>query len=192
MSDTMPQEYSEPERQQLLQLARASITHHLQQGIDLRVQSEDFAPHLQALRACFVTLKNKAQLRGCIGGLQATQPLVQAVASNANNAAFRDPRFEPVQVHEFAQLTIHIAVLNPMEPLAFTSREDLLRQLRSGVDGLLIEDGPHRGTFLPAVWESLPRRQDFLTQLMLKAGLQADDWPDTLRIHRYTCSSFAE
>jgi len=186
------QEYTQPEQQQLLQLARAAVTHHLQQGTDLQVESADFAPHLQELRACFVSLTDKAQLRGCIGGLQATQPLVQAVALNACNAAFRDGRFAPVKAYEFARLTIHIAVLNPMEPMAFTSREDLLCQLRPGVDGLFIEEGSKRGTFLPAVWESLPNRQEFLQQLLLKATLPPDYWSDGLQIHRYTCSSFAE
>lgn len=79
-----------------------------------------------------------------------------------------------------------------MEPMAFTSREDLLCQLRPGVDGLFIEEGCKRGTFLPAVWESLPSRQEFLQQLLLKATLPPDYWSDGLQIHRYTCSSFAE
>ncbi len=192
MSEPIAQEYTLPEQQQLLQLARAAVTHHLQQGTDLHVASDDFAPHLQEFRACFVSLTDKTRLRGCIGGLQATQPLVQAVALNACNAAFRDCRFAPVKAQEFARLTIHIAVLNPMEPMACTSREDLLCQLRPGVDGLFIEEGCKRGTFLPAVWESLPNRQEFLQQLLLKAALPPDYWSDGLQIHRYTCSSFAE
>jgi AmmeMemoRadiSam system protein A len=188
----MENEYSQTEQQQLLQLARASITHKLRHGTELRVQAADFPPHLRANRACFVTLKMGTRLRGCIGGMEPTQPLVQEVATRACDAAFRDPRFEPLQASELDQLNIHISVLNPMEPVAFTNREDLLRQLRPGIDGLLIEDDPYHGTFLPAVWESLPKKADFLKQLMLKAGLPSDYWSSTLRVHRYTCSSFGE
>jgi AmmeMemoRadiSam system protein A len=192
MTQIMENEYSKTEQQQLLQLARASITHKLRYATELQVQADDFPPHLRELRACFVTLKMETQLRGCIGGMEATQPLVIEVAARACDAAFRDPRFTPVQANEFDQLNIHISVLNPMEPVAFTNREDLLRQLRPGIDGLLIEDGPYHGTFLPAIWEALPKKEDFLKQLMLKAGLPSDYWSSTLRIHRYTCSSFGE
>ena len=192
MTQIMENEYSKAEQQQLLQLARASISHQLRHTTELPVQDDDYPPHLRELRACFVTLKMGTQLRGCIGGMVPTQPLVIEVAARACDAAFHDPRFTPVQANEFDQLTIHISVLNPMEPVAFTNREDLLHQLRPGIDGLLIEDGPYHGTFLPAVWESLPNRENFLKQLMLKAGLPSDYWSSTLRIHRYTCSNFGE
>jgi AmmeMemoRadiSam system protein A len=190
--NTTHNEYSATEQQQLLRLARASIAHTLQHGTDLQVQLEEFPAHLRAKRACFVTLKIGAQLRGCIGSMQATQPLAQEVAARALDAAFNDPRFEPLQPHELDQLTIHISMLNPMEPLTFTNRDDLLRQLRPGIDGLLVEDGSKHATFLPAVWQALPKKEAFLTQLMLKAGLPAGHWSSTLRIHRYTCSSFGE
>jgi AMMECR1 domain-containing protein len=64
-----------------------------------------------------------------------------------------------------------------------------LSQLRPGVDGLILEEGGRRGTFLPAVWESLPEPRAFLRELKRKAGLPADHWSDTLRAHRYTVES---
>ena len=192
MTHPAQNEYSATEQQQLLRLARASIAHRLRHGTDLQVQLEDSPAHLCANRACFVTLKIGTRLRGCIGAMQATQPLVQEVAVRACDAAFNDPRFEALQANELDRLTIHISVLNPMEPLTFTNRDDLLRQLRPGIDGLLVEDGSNHGTFLPAVWEALPNKEAFLKQLMLKAGLAAGYWSNTLRIHRYTCSSFGE
>ena len=192
MTHTAHNEYSTSDQQQLLRLARASIAHTLRHETDLQVQLDDFPPHLCCNRACFVTLKRGTQLRGCIGAMQATQPLVQEVVARAKDAAFNDPRFEPLQPHELDQLTIHISVLNPMEPLTFTNRDDLLRQLRPGIDGLLVEDGSNHGTFLPEVWEALSKKEAFLKQLMIKAGLAADYWSNTLRIHRYTCRSFGE
>ncbi len=190
--ETVPREYSQAEQRQLLQLARESIAHTLRHGTPLPMHPADYPPHFQICRACFVTLKAGNQLRGCIGGLEADRPLVAEVAARACDAAFRDRRFEPVDENEVDQLSIHISILNPMETLTCASRHDLLRQLRPGIDGLLIEDGEYRATFLPAVWDSLPTPEAFLQQLMLKAGLPRDHWSDTLRAHRYTCDSFGE
>jgi AmmeMemoRadiSam system protein A len=192
MTQIMENEYSKAEQQQLLQLARTAIAYQIQHATDLQVQADDFPPHLRELRACFVTLKIETQLRGCIGGMEPTQPLVLEVAARACDAAFRDPRFCPVQESELDQINIHISILNPMERLTCTNQADLLRKLRTGIDGILLEDGAYHGTFLPAVWESLPRKEDFLKQLMHKAGLQSDYWSNTLRVYRYTCSSFGE
>lgn len=81
-------------------------------------------------------------------------------------------------------------MLSEPQPLTFDSEEDLLRQIRPGVDGLILQDGRHRGTFLPSVWESLPTPGDFLTQLKLKAGLAPDHWSDNVQIARYVTESF--
>jgi AmmeMemoRadiSam system protein A len=108
------------------------------------------------------------------------------VAENAYAAAFRDPRFPPVSESEFTQLEYHISLLTPAEPLQFRDEADLISQLQPNVDGLVLEDGRHRGTFLPSVWESLPDRKQFLQQLKLKAGLSPDYWSDTVKVSRYT------
>jgi len=179
-------------RRILLQVARDSIAHGLRTGRPLVVDPADFDPELQAERATFVTLEEGGQLRGCIGHLEAIQPLVADVAENAFNAAFRDPRFPPVSAGEFDALEIHISVLSPPEPMAFDSEGDLLRQIRPGVDGLILEEGVYKGTFLPSVWEQLPDPRQFLAQLKMKAGLPPDYWSDTLKVSRYTTESFAE
>ena len=180
----------EQERRLLLDVGKDSIRNGLAQGRALAVRSEDYPPALQARRASFVTLERHGQLRGCIGHLEACQPLVADVAENAWSAAFRDPRFPPMTAAELADLDIHISVLSPPEPLDFRSEADLLAQLRPGVDGLILEDGPARGTFLPSVWASLPQVQDFWLHLKHKAGLPGDHWSNTLRVHRYRTESF--
>ena len=185
-------EFSASEQQHLLRLARAAIAQHWQQAPAPQIDAADFTPHLTAKRACFVTLTLGTRLRGCIGGLQATRALVEEVALRAEEAAFHDPRFEPLEPHELDQLTLHIAVLDPLQPLPCRDRSDLIDQLRPGIDGLLIADGDARATFLPAVWQTLPDKHVFVSQLLLKAGLPADHWSSTLRIHRFTCSSFSE
>ncbi len=179
-------------RRILLRVARESIAHGLRSGRPLLVDPQEYDPELRAMRATFVTLNERGRLRGCIGHLEAIQPLVADVAENAFNAAFRDPRFPPVSAGEFDALEIHISVLSPPEPMEFSSQEDLLRQIRPGIDGLILEEGVYRGTFLPSVWEELPDPRQFLAHLKLKAGLPQDYWSDTLKVYRYTTESFSE
>jgi hypothetical protein len=159
-------------------------------GEHLPVDSARYPRPLQTPGASFVTLKIAGELRGCIGSLEARQPLVNDVAHNAYAAAFSDPRFPPLTEREFSQLEFHISVLSPAEPMTFSSEADLSRQIRPGTDGLVLEEGQHRGTFLPTVWESLPGTEQFLQQLKLKAGLPVDYWSDSIKVSRYTTESF--
>lgn len=181
---------TEAARQTLMKTARDSILCGLRQGEPLRVTSTDFSPELQAERASFVTLNRSGLLRGCIGHLEASLPLVEDVAENAFSAAFRDPRFPPLSENEVADLEIHISVLTPAEAMSFDSEADLLRQIRPGVDGLILVDGFAKGTFLPSVWESLPSAEDFLRHLKNKAGLPENHWSETLQVYRYETESF--
>ena len=180
------------DRETLLRLARASIRHGLQRGVPLPVQPAEFDEALRRIGASFVTLEEQGQLRGCIGHLEAVQPLVVDVTENAYNAAFRDPRFTPVREEELERIAIEISLLSPARPLHFASEEALIEQLRPGVDGLIFEDGAHRGTFLPSVWSALPERRAFLAQLKRKAGLPPDHWSPSVRVSRYTTESFGE
>ena len=192
MSSTEPNSLNRKQRETLLEIARASILHGLQTGAPLPVDPDDFEPALREQRASFVTLNLHGQLRGCIGHLEAIQPLVKDVAENAYSAAFSDPRFAPLSEREFGDLDIHISVLSPAQPMQFDSEADLLQQLRPGVDGLILEDGYYRGTFLPSVWEQLPSPELFLAHLKQKAGLPSNYWSDTLRVSRYTTESFGK
>lgn len=180
--------FSPAERESLLALARDSIREGLG-GQRLAVRADDYPPVLRAPGASFVTLQLDFELRGCIGSLEARVPLALDVASNAWNAAFRDPRFDPLTPHEFEGLDIHLSVLTPSQPMQFTSEDDLLGQLRPGVDGLVIEESFRRGTFLPSVWEQLPEPREFLRALKRKAGLPVDFWSASLRVSRYTTVS---
>jgi len=180
------------ERDMLLGLARDSIRHGLEHARPLPVDLAAQPEALRAQRAAFVTLHRHGALRGCIGHLEAIGPLAESVADNAFNAAFRDPRFPPVSADELPELHIEISVLTPSVPMTFADETDLLRQLRPGVDGLILTDGPHRGTFLPSVWEQLPAARDFLRHLKRKAGLPPEHWSDRLQVSRYRTESFAE
>jgi len=180
--------FTPEDRATLLQVARQSV----EQGLSGKRQppsTEDYSVALLDPGASFVTLKLDNRLRGCIGSLEARQALLIDVFENAYAAAFRDPRFPKLSSSEFDQLDFHISVLTAPQPMQFESERDLLAQLRPQVDGLIIEEGYRRGTFLPSVWESLPQPEQFLAQLKLKAGLPASYWSERIRISRYTCES---
>ncbi len=181
---------TKPQQEQLLALARQSIAHGLETGRPLRVNLGDYPDELSQPRATFVTLARLGRLRGCIGMLEAVRPLAEDVAENAFSAAFRDQRFSPVTHGEMADIDLHISILSPAQRMQFSSEADLIAQLQPGVDGLILQENRHRGTFLPAVWEDLPEPAAFLQHLKQKAGLPSDYWSDTVQIYRYTTEMF--
>lgn len=176
---------SPAQRSFLLTLARRSIEYGLIHGRAISIEQETLEPELAAKRATFVTLEMLGKLRGCIGTLECVRSLAEDVAHNAHAAAFRDPRFPPVSHSDIERLAISLSLLTPAEPLSFTSEDDLLGQLMPGEDGLILEEGLRRGTFLPTVWESLPHPRAFLQHLKLKAGLSRDYWSDSIKVYRY-------
>ncbi|MGR9107399.1 MAG: AmmeMemoRadiSam system protein A [Gammaproteobacteria bacterium] len=173
-------------RTELLDLCVDSIRHGIDPGGMLQIDTGRFDPALKVRRASFVTLLINEALRGCIGSLHATRPLIIDVARNAHAAAFADPRFAQVSAREVHALDIHISILSEPEALSFTSEPDLIEQLRPGIDGLVIEDKGRRGTFLPSVWESFPEPRDFLNQLKRKAGLPESHWSERIQVARYS------
>lgn len=172
----------------LLPLARAAIAREL--GRDHA--ADDAAPWLRAPGACFVTLTQDDQLRGCIGTLAAHRPLRDDVRANAVAAAFRDPRFAPLSARELERTEVEVSLLSPMQALDFGSEAEALAQLRPGIDGLVFEFGARRSTFLPQVWEQLPDAHDFMAHLKRKAGLPADFWHAQVRLQCYTVSKWKE
>jgi len=184
--------FSESIRSVLLDMAWQSIRHGLAKGSPLKLEPDQFESPLSEPGASFVTLHIGEELRGCIGSLQAHRPLICDVAENAFSAAFRDPRFPPLKDAELKNISLDISVLSQAERMMFDSEQDLLKQIRPKVDGLILTDVNYRGTFLPSVWKSLPDAEQFLQQLKLKAGLPADHWSDKLEVWRYTTESFGD
>lgn len=181
---------SEEQRQLLRDLAYRSIEHGLEYGEALEIDPKDYPDELQAVRATFVTLHRNEALRGCIGILKPVRPLAEDVAHNAWAAAFTDSRFQPLRADELENLDIHISILGTPEDIDFVAEEDLIEQIRPGTDGLILEEGLRKGTFLPSVWESLTDAREFVRHLKLKAGLPADYWSDSLKVQRYTVEEF--
>lgn len=176
----------------LLEVARASVTHGLDHGESLPVSVGDYPRELRDERACFVTLNRSGRLRGCIGSIEASRPLIADLAVNAYKSAFEDPRFTPLVHAELSGLEIEISVLSVPESMNANSEAELISALEPRVDGLVIDDGRHRATFLPKVWEDLERPLEFLEHLWIKAGLTPHEWPKDLRCYRYHCENFSE
>ncbi len=172
----------------LLAIARGAIAKHLGE------EAPPFEPGqwLQEPGATFVTLQLHGELRGCVGSLMAQRPLLEDVKANACAAAFRDPRFAPLSRREYLGIEVEVSLLSPLQELSFESQEQLLRLLRPGVDGVVLEYGWQRGTFLPQVWEQLPDPKTFLAHLKQKAGLPLDFWSAGIRISRYTVAKWRE
>jgi len=150
------------------------------------------APWLQRSGATFVTLTMNDALRGCIGSLEAKRPLGVDVRENALSAAFRDPRFKPLTADEWARTSVEVSLLSALEALALEDEPTLLKCLRPGIDGLVLEFGHHRSTFLPQVWEQIPEPAQFLINLRRKAGLPPDFWEDGMKVSRYTVAKWRE
>lgn len=173
-----------PER--LLALAAESIAHGLRTGAPLAVDLVAESAELSAPGAAFVTLRTPAgNLRGCVGSLEAHQPLAADVVHNAFRAAFHDPRFAPLRAEELGDLAIEVSILSAPEPIAAASEAELLAALVPHEDGLILEDGPLRATFLPDVWESLPTPREFVAALRRKVGLPPGHWSPATRAFRY-------
>ena len=172
----------------LLPIARCSIAETLGQ----EYEANEDAAWLQQQAACFVTLMQQDQLRGCIGTLEAHRSLLDDVKSNARSAAFHDPRFSPLTGEELKYTEIEVSLLSAMQAMNFTNEQEALAQLKPGIDGVVFEFGRHRSTFLPQVWEQLPATADFISHLKHKAGLNADFWADEVKLYRYTVSKWKE
>lgn len=184
-------EYTAEQGKTLLRLARQTIASRLGYGDISESRPDDH--DLEKRRAAFVTLKKKGQLRGCIGNLEPVGTLWQGVKDNALNAAFNDYRFAPVTLDELDEIHIDISILGPAVLLEYSDADDLLAKLHPGLDGVILSAGNSRATFLPQVWQQLPRSEDFLGHLCRKAGLSDSAWRDSHPVIRiYRVQSFEE
>lgn len=166
----------------LRKLAVLSIKFQLE-GKNFRVENCPRA--LETRLASFVTLMEGGILRGCIGSIVAHQPLVVDVCLNARNAAFKDPRFSPVQANEFEKLHFSISLLSRPEKIDFENEEDLIEKLVPEIDGVIIRDAGRQAVYLPEVWKQIPDKKEFLSSLKQKAGLTPEWFSDTFEAFRF-------
>ena len=147
-----------------------------------------FTNHAQVfdeLGACFVTLKKLGHLRGCIGSIIAHQSLFEDIVQHAQDAAFKDPRFNPVTEDEVDFLTVDVSILSEPKQMSFEDEADLLRQIVPFKDGIIIKDGWHQAVYLPSVWEDLPDKKLFMQSLKVKAGMAPDYFSKNFEAYRF-------
>jgi AmmeMemoRadiSam system protein A len=189
----MDQNLSDADRKLLLEIARQAIQTVADRQRLLRLAVDEYSSGLQQDGASFVTLTISEQLRGCIGTLEAYQPLVLDVQEHAAAAASEDYRFPPVRPEEVPLLQIEISRLTPTQPLPYENWMDLINKLRPGLDGVLIRDGVRRATFLPQVWEKVPDPQEFMSHLCIKMGAPSDHWRmHKMDVYTYQVEEFKE
>ena len=149
-------------------------------------------PIFNELGACFVTLKKENILRGCIGSIIAHQPLIVDLIQNSQNAAFRDPRFMPVEENEINDIKISVSLLSHPIKIHFKDENDLLEQMVPDRDGIIIRDGAKQGVYLPVVWEDIPDKARFLQSLKMKVGMSPDYFSDTFEAYRFEAIYLSE
>ncbi len=189
----MTGQLTDAEKQTLLRLAREAMECGVRGKKLPSVDSASLTPHLLEQGASFVTLTIDGNLRGCIGALEAHQPLVDDVREHAIAAALEDPRFRPVGEGELGRIKIEVSRLTPPRPLEYSTSEDLPAKLRPHVDGVILKGDFRRATFLPQVWEKIPDPEEFLDHLCAKMGARSNLWRNTkLQVEVYQVEEFHE
>lgn len=139
---------------------------------------------LNEIKSCFVTLTIDGDLRGCIGNIEAFEPLYKNIINNAINAAFKDQRFLPLTKDEFKKVKIEVSILSSPTRLVYLNPDDLVSKL-SYNQGVILTKGFRSATFLPQVWDIIPDKIDFLENLCAKAGIHVNAWREGVEIFTY-------
>ncbi len=186
-------ELTDAEKQTLLRLAREAMEHGVRGKKLPPLADATLTPRLLEHGASFVTLTIEGELRGCIGALEAYQPLVDDVREHALAAALKDPRFHPVGEDELDRIKVEVSRLTPPKLLEYSSSEALRAKLRPHVDGVILKSKYRRATFLPQVWEKIPDPAEFLDHLCAKMGAAPNLWQNTkLQVYIYQVEEFHE
>jgi AmmeMemoRadiSam system protein A len=172
------------DRRELLRIARESVLAHVERRVMPPLPT---AGELTRRAGAFVTLHQHGRLRGCIGHVEADQPLAQVVSRCAVAACSSDPRFPAVTEPEVSQVDIEVSVLGPLQPVADHE------EITIGRDGLVVAMGWRRGLLLPQVateqgWD----RQTFVEQTCHKAGLPRDAWTRGAKLWKFEAEVFRE
>lgn len=189
----MSDKLTDGEKQTLLHLAREAMEIAVKRQGAPPLELQSLSLLLRKDGASFVTLTIDDDLRGCIGALEAYQPLAEDVCEHAVAAALHDPRFPPVRENELSRIKLEVSRLTAPHLLEYSSSEDLLKKLRPHVDGVTLRDNFRRATFLPQVWEKIPDPAEFLSHLCQKMQVRANLWQEAkLQVFVYQVEDFHE
>ncbi len=193
MCKIMAKKLTKEDRNLLLNVARSALEEKLSGKKSYLPDLEQCPDQLRQPGSCFCTLKHSGKLRGCVGSLEAVQPLVLDGRERALGAAFEDFRFPPLTPDELSDLVIEISRLTAPQKIGYSTPESLLEKLRPGKDGVVLSYRGRKATFLPQVWEQLSEPERFLSRLCQKMGLSGSAWQDVpLRVEIYEVEKFSE
>ena len=176
----------------IIDICKESIHSGILTGNSLDTDSKDYPQVLYELGASFVTITLNGNLRGCMGSIYASKPLLNDLAQNAYKSAFADSRFSALTEQEFDKIKIAVSLLSEPRELTFSSEEELLSLLQPNIDGLIITDKGYSAVYLPSVWEQLPDKKDFLNSLKEKAGLKAEHFSPTFKAYKFNAEYIKE
>ncbi len=181
------------EKQTLLRIAREAIENAVKGKAASPFNQTSLTQTLREQGSSFVTLTIHGELRGCIGALEAYQPLAEDVREHAIAAALNDPRFPPLTQLELSRIQIEVSRLTSPQELEYADVDDLLKKLRPHVDGVILKHRHRRATFLPQVWEKIPDPVEFLEELCYKMGERGNLWRQAkLQVYVYQVEEFHE
>jgi hypothetical protein len=181
------------EKEFLLEIARQALEDAVNQRPLQKLDLSQMSETLQGLGASFVTLTRGENLRGCIGTLEAYQPLALDVQEHAVAAAIEDYRFPQVSPEELGSIKIAVSRITPPRALEYQDSNELVELLHPGIDGVIIQDGRQRATFLPQVWDKISKPESFLNQLCMKMGVESNTWRKKhLEVLTYQVEEFHE
>ncbi|MCT4592391.1 MAG: AmmeMemoRadiSam system protein A [Candidatus Gracilibacteria bacterium] len=177
------------EKNFLLSLARKSIESHLNSQ---KIEKPNVPDALKEKKATFVSISKNQQLRGCIGRIHPLKPLYVDIIENAINAGFKDPRFKPLSKRELNDIKISISILSNTIPIAYAHAKDLIEQLSPGY-GFTVSKNGYRAVYLPEVWGNFNSKEEFISSLCSKAGLERGIWRfGELEVRKFSVNTFSE
>ena len=187
--------YSDTKNKFIETYYRNYIFEVVRESILFAINGEEYIPKnipaaMLEYGASFVTIKTGGQLRGCVGSIYPTKPLILDLADNARNAGFSDSRFVPLTIDEMEHIEISVSLLSSLERISFKDEKDLLSKIYPY--GLIISEHDKRAVYLPVVWEQLPDKEIFLNSLKEKAGLPPSYFSKTFEAYKFTTIDLEE
>ena len=177
------EQYTQEEKKELLEVARATLEHKILEETIYEPETDN--KKFLENRGVFITLHLHGKLRGCIGNIEPIKTIIDAVRDNAISSAFEDPRFLPLTRKELSEVDIEISILTKPQ-------ESTLEQIKPGIGVILIK-GTNSATFLPQVWKDLSTKEQFLSHLCQKAGLEEDcSQSQNIKFYTYKAIVFGE
>jgi len=179
--------FSLSQGKELIKLARKAV--------ESKKVEKKFDKSFEIKKGVFVTIETfpEKELRGCIGFPYATLKIGEAVQRAAISAAFEDPRFPPLEREELSKIVFEISILTEPELIKVKEPKEYFEKIEAGKDGLILQNGPFSGLFLPQVWKQLPSKKEFLENLCFKASLSPNYIYDKgTRIWKFRVQIFAE